>query len=276
MKSLPAIACLALTLPLLAACGAPVPQATNYPMSEQHPMQAAHHWRLLAHDVAQNLAKALPPAASGPVRIEYLQPPSSFATGFQDMLITELHRAGYVIDPLTAPTTVAFRSQVVRHKGREKPIVPMESRFLSLGGGTIGYGIYRLLNGAPNSVGIGAGVVGAGAYATASWIGDNTNTEVIVTTTVDRKGEIFHRQSDVYYINDTDGANYGEPEKVVPIADQFVVFVGGPLDSPSMRDADDVARDFCLGKGKVAKFRNRTNMGDWGQLWYECLRMPER
>lgn len=96
------IALLTLALFGLAGCTTEIPHPSTYSRTTQPKMLAAHHWNLLAADVAQRLATALQQAdATGPspTVLHVARPPSPtvFDVAFHDLLVTQLMQQGFGI-----------------------------------------------------------------------------------------------------------------------------------------------------------------------------------
>ena len=114
----------------LGACTTPMPAETGYPLTYQQKMQSAHHWDVMAIDVADWIHDALigpaPKQAEGqpatvqddrPIVTLYIQPPqyqSSAGGAFHNLLTTHLVERGFVVT--TNPSAgypVSYDMQVV-------------------------------------------------------------------------------------------------------------------------------------------------------------------
>ena len=89
----------AMTLSFLVGCASEIPLPTAYEKSYQPKMWAAHHWNVLAADVAERLAGALKDSGGmGPPQILYIAKPgvgSTFNAAFHDLLTTQLMQQGF-------------------------------------------------------------------------------------------------------------------------------------------------------------------------------------
>jgi hypothetical protein len=112
----------------LGACTTPMPVETNYPLTYQQKMRSAHHWDVMANDVADWLQAALmmptPEHDKGhqiqehPTISLYLEQPryaSAAGAGFYDLLTTRLVERGFIVttNP-SAGLPVSYDMQVVK------------------------------------------------------------------------------------------------------------------------------------------------------------------
>jgi len=170
---------LILTVTLLAACSRsthiPIPVVTSYAATGQQKMQAAHHWNVLAYDVAKRLKRSVDltfsKASKKPpliINITDKQQKDPFAKAFSSLLTTKLVQQGVVV--LTGDTKYAgetlgidYDVQVIHHK-REGLLAIARNR--------------------------------------------KTNTEVIITTSIIRNQQYIFNDSRIYYINNGDNDHY--------------------------------------------------------------------
>ena len=192
---------------LATGCASEVPMATTYPLTSQHKLKSAHHWDVIAKDVAQQAAASLTKnnLSSTPVTVSTQQPDAPFQTGFRNFLITHLVDLNQPVTQKNADTEVKFETQIVRHTSERKASVPGKLTFL-----TAGIVVARNATLHWNNDSLAAGALALAGLA--EWgKGYDTRvskTEVIVTTSVTRNGQFLMRKSDVYYLEDTDGALY--------------------------------------------------------------------
>ena len=95
-----------------AGCASQVPIPTAYEKSYQPKMWAAHHWNLLAADVAERLATAL--GGEG-VRVVYIEQPAAssvFSRAFHDLLTTQLMEQGFGVARVPSPDAVTIMYDV--------------------------------------------------------------------------------------------------------------------------------------------------------------------
>lgn len=113
----------------LGACTTPMPVETGYPLTYQQKMRSAHHWDVMANDVANWLQNALmapnPDQDKGrraqenrPTVTLYLQQPrydSAAGAGFYSLLTTRLVERGFILttNP-SAGLPVDYDMQVVK------------------------------------------------------------------------------------------------------------------------------------------------------------------
>jgi hypothetical protein len=190
---------------LATGCASEVPIPTTYPLTSQHKLKSAHHWDVIAKDVAQQAASSLTKnnLSSTPVTVSTQQPDAPFQTGFRNFLITHLVDLNQPVAQKNADIEVQFETQVVRHASERQASVPGELTVL-----TAGILVVRnaALHWSNNSVGVGAlALAGLADWGKGHATG-LSKTEVIVTTSVTRKGQFLMRKTDVYYLDDADGS----------------------------------------------------------------------
>jgi hypothetical protein len=190
-RLLKAVYCL---LVLLAGCTS-VPKPSPYTYSSQQQMQAAHHWQVLASEVAEQVATRFQGgslASAGYVSVP--SDTSSFGMAFPNLLVTELGKrnipASLEKDNPNSPLRLKWDVQRVVHQAnRSHPSLP-------LGWLT---GSVAVLVASP-FVDV-SPVLGSGPLS---------HSEIIITTQlIDRNSrEELLRDNDLYYINDQDSGHY--------------------------------------------------------------------
>jgi hypothetical protein len=199
---------------LLGSCTR-LPQPASYAFSEQQKMQAAHHWDVLANDVANQINNSLiindyvdklvyvkGTCGNDAVPCEQGQT-TQFNEGFRDLLITRLVNYGVPTSNEKNPTDIVvdYKVQVIYHASNRYSIPPGMLTALTAA--------ITVLRGAPDS--IKALAIAAGidiANSTAPMIG---HYEVIITTSMVSDKKYLFRTSDIYYINDPDFWHYQNP-----------------------------------------------------------------
>ncbi|MDY6994776.1 MAG: hypothetical protein SVR94_19495, partial [Pseudomonadota bacterium] len=195
----------------------PVPLATSYPISTQNKMQAAHHWDVLADHVAGRLANTLeltfPNAAVKPalyVCSTEEQEKTPFGEAFANLLTTKLVQRGLVV--VNSPDssnvlTLNYDMQVLHHKDRGL-LYPPPGTFTGLGAlaWLVAYGVDNW--GDPELAVLPISTV-ADIYATKNYFfPGETNTEVIITTTVTMGQQHIFGDTNIYYVNTGDADHY--------------------------------------------------------------------
>jgi uncharacterized lipoprotein YajG len=216
----------------LAGCAAnntsQVPLAETYEYTTQQKMQAAHHWDVLASDVASRLQEHFK-NASFYNRAIYVVPSngSPFQTGFEDLLITQMVNQGLDIRANNSERLkLKFDTQVVSHSDRGYIRSKSGSNTtLAL----IATGVWAAVNIADNSTAIkdsliAAGVIGRGVAmdATAGNITSISNKEVIINVSLMDGDKYLMRKTGIYYINESVNSNYN-----APLAIKSIPVVGG-------------------------------------------------
>lgn len=216
----------ALILALLTAlgCASRVPIAVNHSLTTQKKVKAAHHWDVLADDIAHQTRLALAdPKKSFPQKPIYIQSggTSSFDTAFRNFLITRLVNQGV---PVTAEPreglAIAYDTQLVRHDSSRYTHIPGSLTALAAG-----VWVVRDLVGAaaadaaPTTLGLTA----LADYALGHYAGGATHTELIVTTTILDRSSYLFRKSDIYYLEDEDTGLYNGEVPVRQVKELGVV-----------------------------------------------------
>ncbi len=188
------------------------PQPIGYPYSEQQKMRAAHHWDLLANDVANQVNTEL--ISQGYLdRTVYVkhscgQPDNCgpgetfpFDEGFNDLLTTQLVNFGV---PTQAEKEVDslildYKIQVLYHQAKSYQwFRPGTLTVL-----TAGVMVFR---NAPFEIAAIAAAAAADVLLTTTV--DGGHYEVIITTSMVDDNLYLMRKSDVYYIDDPDFWHY--------------------------------------------------------------------
>jgi len=201
----------------LAGCMTQTPVPVTYDYSTQQKMQAAHHWDILAQDVARETQKTLTHAGKQgePVYVDFVNSP--YGEGFRDFLMTGLVNSGLKIltEKREASIIVRYKAQLLYHiEDRWTRLPPgfMTASATALAGGVMvlreafEYGSYAAQAATVTGLGIGAAAV-ADALS-GHFTKGLPHTEVILTTSL-IDGDIYlMRKTDIYYINDVDFQHY--------------------------------------------------------------------
>lgn len=211
-----------LCLSVLAGCSnlkSQVPIATTYEYSTQQKMQAAHHWDVLAEDVAKRLKDHLSTFLIGNREITVVSDQSTpFDKAFQQLLITQLVNQGLnITDNANSELKLSYSTQVIRHEDRGY-IRPRNWTFTKLA--VLGNGLWGLVSAASNTSEalrdalIVGSSIGAGLYldARSGDIASITNKEVIINVSLKEDDKYLMRKSGIYYINDTAGYQYDKDD----------------------------------------------------------------
>ena len=200
-----------LVLCLAAGCTR-IPQPQGFPYSDQRKIQAAHHWNVLANDVANRINTEL-------IRQNYLNSPVyvrhscgkpnacgpgetfPFDEGFNDLLTTQLVNFGVNTQntPDGSVLTVEYKVQVVFHSD-DRVQWPQPGMLTALTTGVM------VLRDAPVEIIAIAAAATIDALRSTSVV--NGHYEVIITTSIVDRNRYVMRTSDIYYINDADFWHY--------------------------------------------------------------------
>ncbi len=199
-------ALLGLAALLLTGCQSQLPMAGTYPLHMQQKMQAAHHWDVLAEDVAEQVAEALDERVEMrllPIDV-VAEDEGPFSEVFTELLMSRLVQRGLQVSSAReGVVALRFKVQVVLHGDRSQRPVP--GALTAIGAG-VSVARDVSLDWLYGAVGLGLlADIGAGYLAT------HSDHEVVVTTALLHKNRFVVRSSDIYYINDQDYLHYAEP-----------------------------------------------------------------
>jgi hypothetical protein len=190
-----------------------IPQPVTYDYSEQQKMQAAHHWDVLANDVASQINTTLLQNnySSAPVFVRMTcgtentpcQPAETtqFNEGFRDLLITQLVHYGVPTSANEDPKaiTVNYKVQVVYHRDKRTAARP-PGVLTAL---TTAVSVLRW-----SSIDVQAVATAGFMDLASSYTDDAGQYEIIITTSMISKNKYLFRTSGIYYINDLDFWHY--------------------------------------------------------------------
>lgn len=184
------------------------PIAKTYPLTEQHKMQAAHHWQVLADYEAKGIVHHI----NGQSLHVKEGGKTSFDQTFRQLLISELVNDGatVMVSP-NAAVEVSYDVNVVVHKDRG-PIRHPEGALtaLTLGVALVDNAFSNWSN--PEIVALPLAV--AGDVFSGNLVSEE-DYEVAITTRVTQHGKLLHSSTNLYYINPGDKDHY-EMEKKAP------------------------------------------------------------
>jgi hypothetical protein len=189
-----------------------MPQPASYAYSEQQKMQAAHHWDVLASDVANQINNQL-------IRSDYIDKAvfvkstcgtdaepcergqtTQFNEGFRDLLLTRL--VGFGVPTSTekhiSDIQVDYKVQVVYHASDRFTIPPGSLTALSA--------LVLVFRHAPAELQLLALAAGIDTMNSAGPRAGHY--EVIISTSMVADEKYLFRTSDIYYINDKDFWHY--------------------------------------------------------------------
>lgn len=198
---------------LLTGCTSRIPEPIAYEYSQQYKMQAAHHWQVLAADLANRINNQLI-LTDNIDRNVFVQetcgdeskpcPPqttSSFNEAFRDFLITDLVAYGIPTNKNQDDNSLElfYKVQIVRHNAdRIRTLEPGVLTALTTA--------IVVMRNAPDPLLAIAGAAGIDTINAS--LSTNGHYEVIITTSMIQRGHYLFRTSDIYYINDKDFWQY--------------------------------------------------------------------
>ncbi|SNB46077.1 hypothetical protein [Geobacter sp. DSM 9736] len=192
---------------VLLACGCasqlPVPQ--NHPLTFQKKLRSAHHWDVIADDVADRTRASLPPSERGPngKPLYIAAPPENtpFNRAFHNFLVTRMVNRGIpVSSSRDNAREIRYEIQLVRHNSSRYTHIPGTLTALAAG-----VSVIRGLSDAGSWAIPGAlGAAGLADFGSGHFAGWPTATELIITTSITEGSTYMLRKTDVYYIYDAD------------------------------------------------------------------------
>ncbi|WP_311230885.1 MULTISPECIES: hypothetical protein [unclassified Acidovorax] len=179
----------AATVWALTGCVAPpqdVPAPAVHALSTQKTARAAHHWDVLATDVAAQVADRLRewPAGEHPIHVALSPDDSGFGRGFKQLVVTRLVERGLAVSTDAGPLQLQIATQLVQHHAGAAP---------TSNGPWVADGVRTDRSPVVPTPDIAAGAL---------------RTEVLVTTSLEREQRILVRTSDVVSIAQDDAALY--------------------------------------------------------------------
>lgn len=189
-----------------------IPQPASYAYTEQQKMQAAHHWDVLASDVANQINNQL-------IRSDYIDravyvkstcgtdaapcergETTQFNEGFRDLLLTRLVNFGVPtsVEKRTADIQLDYKVQVIYHAADRYTVPPGTLTALTA--------LISVFRHAPTELQM---LALAAGLDTANSAGPrNGHYEVIISTSMVADEKYLFRTSDIYYVNDKDFWHY--------------------------------------------------------------------
>lgn len=202
-----------LTTLVLVGCASEVPIPETHQISGQVKVKAAHHWDVIAGDIASETRKLLDSDSGLKQRTVYVVPAATvtpFNKAFHNFLVTQLVRQGIpVSEKRDNALEVRYETQVVRHESDRTAHRP--GTFTALVTGIL---VARNIHTwAAHEKGLGALAAGVGLDVGLGHLTDVSKTELLVTTSLSDQGLYRMRKSDAYYIEDADGSLYKELDR---------------------------------------------------------------
>lgn len=184
---------------LLLGC-AQVPKPSTYSLTYQRKMQAAHHWDVLAKEVAQRVVAEQGTLGKGGVYV----PPGKgvFGAAYSSLVMTELANSGVTL--AAAPEGAAVLGvevQLIQYRAKW----PDRANRMHPGFWTAAGLIVRFADTMTFNMVVPAGVAMDFIDGSKTTL---TKHEVVVTTSLQKDGQYLMRQSNIYYVNDADRGQY--------------------------------------------------------------------
>lgn len=183
---------------LLPACSR-VPVASNHVVSLQKKAKSAHHWDLLADDVAAQINQAINSNSISVKKRFAIAPPnseSSFNKAFNNFLINGLVNHGITVtNDKNDVSALSFEIQLIKHNSSRYTHIPGSFSLLA-------NGLWVLRNASDYA----QFVVPAMALdaALTLYSGPQTHIELVVTSSIYENNHYVYRRSDIYYIEAED------------------------------------------------------------------------
>jgi hypothetical protein len=185
-----------------------VPQPSTYGYSKQKKMQAAHHWQILAEDVADQVKTGLYGTDFGydiPIYISHGDG-TPFDYVFHSLLTSEfLNRKIHVSTKKQGSIEMKVDAKILTHNSREVHYPAHKWTALAIGVNVL-RAAYRSSLEHVIAAAIPAGIVADAAFA--SNAGEIPSNEVIISTSLDYNDKVIIHNVDIYYINEPDWWHY--------------------------------------------------------------------
>jgi len=215
-KGFPGVVVIA-ALITLSGCMTQTPVPVTYPYSTQQKMQAAHHWDILARDVAAQTQQTLTHVGrqGQPVYVDFVNSP--YGEGFRDFLMTRLVNSGLIIlsEKREASLIVRYKAQLLYHN--EDRWTRLPPGFITTSASVLAGGVMVLRDAfeygssstqAATVIGVGIGAATIIDALSGRFTKGLPHSEVILTTSLIDGDVYLMRKTDIYYINDVDFSHY--------------------------------------------------------------------
>lgn len=188
-----------------------MPQAQNFPPTQQKIAVAAQHWGMIATDAVQQTQMAL----AGQDTLKGLpvyvaeNTNTEFHKAFRNFMISGLVNAGIAVSSKKeGAVEIAYETQVIRHNSRGEPFDPSANGYRpgALTGGVTGFWVLRNAMEKWSSGWNAAASIGAAAGYDVYRSGnpEPTGVELLLTTSIVHKDRYLMRNTDAYYVEDAD------------------------------------------------------------------------
>jgi hypothetical protein len=192
---------------LLMGC-AQVPKPSTYTFSYQRKMQAAHHWDILAQNIAQRVVEEQGAMGEGGIYVQAGK--GVFGATFSSLVQTELMNSGVVL--AAAPLGAAVLDvdvQLIRYHAKW----PHRADRMHPGFWTASSAILRTAGNWTKNMLIPAGVAFDLLDGSSTTL---TKHEIVITTSIQKNGVYVMRQSNIFYVNDADRGQYVDSALACP------------------------------------------------------------
>ena len=197
-------------IPVLALClaGCVSPMVRPNPLAFQSKAEHAHDWERLA----ERAVMALPSTQNHQLQRVFVEPApgqSPFAIAYRGFLETSLYRHSYTVltSPRQADIVLRYKVQVVEHKpGGNKPMERYLSTYMA---SAAALGQFRDISSI--DTGFAAGLATGAAFDLFAGMNDATDTEIVVSTTIDDGAHFNYLGSETLYVRPEERHLYGEP-----------------------------------------------------------------
>jgi len=189
----------------------PRPLAQNFETSYQNKLQAALHWDVLAANEAAEIAKVWSSQSIDPtqtISLEQPSNPSDFSKAYKKMLTSHLLENGIRVSRTNGAYILSYEIQVIKHKHQDDMPYPA---------GT--YSAVYLISLVPNFVLTMTPFI-ADWFLARNRDATTPNTEVLVTTEIQKGDEIIQSSTSAYYFNPGEKSLYDEKNHTFLVTNQ--------------------------------------------------------
>lgn len=188
-----------------------MPQAQNFPPTQQKIAVAAQHWGMIAADAVQQTQMALAQNSIARTQAVFVMEAGNtdFQRAFRNFMITGLVNAGVPVSASKeGAIEISYETQTIKHASRGEVFDPSANGYRpgALTGGVAGFWVLRnaLEKWSTSSAALGA-IAAAGAFdAYRLTHPEPTGVELLLTTSIVHNGRYLMRNTDAYYVEDVD------------------------------------------------------------------------
>lgn len=193
-----------LTMLLIAGCARSIPQAENFPTTQQRKAMAARHWEFIASDSVVQTKQALAKNSQLQGKPLYLEENTTtdFSRAFRKYMISELIDSGFAVSTKKeGAIEIVYEAQVIKHASAFDPVAFGYKPGVATAGVAGVWILREALKSFSFSSAGGSTLAAAGAYD--AYKANNpgeTGVELIISTSMIHQDKYVMLNADAYYI----------------------------------------------------------------------------